>query len=75
MSGTLKNLLEIVREKKQYKIGQIISVSNAMNIVRDSSGGQLQVSGNGYTKGQHVLIENNKIIAVINSKMNKNWVN
>ncbi len=73
MSNILQELLHVVKGKTTYKIGKVVSSFNNFFIV-DILGGQLQVSGVGYKVGQTVLVEDDKIIGVVNKHINRVWV-
>lgn len=75
MSNPLSQLVDLVRDKKQYKIGKITSFSNNMYVVRDTSGALLNVTGgNEFTIGNSVLIENNRIVGKVSDQMRQVYV-
>lgn len=75
MSNSLHQLVGLVRGKKQYKIGKISSFSNNMYVVRDTSGSLLNVTGeSGFTVGNSVLIENNRIVGKVSDQMKQVYV-
>ena len=74
MANILKELQDIIKDKKSFKIGRIENSVNNVYTIISSSGGILKATGSGFYNGQMVLVEDNKIIGALNSSIEQVWI-
>jgi len=74
MDNILKQVQNLINRKQKYIVGRVISTTGSLCVVKDTDGNELKVTGLGYTVGNHVLVENQRIISRIEKKLNRVWI-